>query len=121
MNFISWVSFRDYLANLMVMVFHAARIPLEAQAQQNRHVSFDTLKASFNTNDVDKSFANDVAIFARLKRDVHNITTGIVGVGEAFTLIPASSAYACPSELDFKTSSMMHIHFIICVAHSKLF
>ncbi|XP_026194080.1 uncharacterized protein LOC34622805 [Cyclospora cayetanensis] len=80
LNFISWVSFRAYIADLMSIMYNTAKITLEALSNQSGHVSIETINESFRREEIANSFSNLVTIKPGLKKDVHNITAGLAGI-----------------------------------------
>ena len=66
----------------MVMVYNTAKVSLEAQTHQSHPVSIETFRAAFKEGRMSESFITNVAIKPMLRKDVHNITTGVAGIGE---------------------------------------
>ncbi|CDJ46997.1 hypothetical protein, conserved [Eimeria brunetti] len=78
LNFITWMAFRDYIAELLLMVYNTARLSLEAQIKQSENPSIETLRAAFAEVDLQDSLVANIVVKPRLERDVHNFTSGVV-------------------------------------------
>ncbi|KAL8269892.1 hypothetical protein Esti_006177 [Eimeria stiedai] len=84
--FISWMSFRDAITDLLLMVYNVAKIALQAQVWSTENASLGSLGAAFKEDSYTESFNSNVALKPRLSRDVHNITSGITGLVMFFEL-----------------------------------
>ncbi|KAL8443082.1 hypothetical protein Emag_006109 [Eimeria magna] len=86
LGFISWMSFRDAITDLLLMVYNVAKTALQAQVWGKENISLDTLRAAVKESTSTESFASNVALKPRLSRDVHNITAGVTGLVMFFEL-----------------------------------
>ncbi|KAL8432451.1 hypothetical protein ACSSS7_004632 [Eimeria intestinalis] len=86
LGFISWMSFRDAITDLLLMVYSAAKTALQAQVWGKEDVSLTNLRAAFKEASSTESFTSNVAVKPRLSRDVHNITAGVTGLVTFFEL-----------------------------------
>lgn len=82
---LSWISFRDYVAELMLMVYRTAKVLVETQSEATGDLSPRTLKNALKEDGI-SDFTAAVALRPRLRRDIHNITTGISGIVSFFEL-----------------------------------
>ncbi|CDJ67610.1 hypothetical protein, conserved [Eimeria necatrix] len=86
LNFISWMSLRDHITDLLLMVYNTAKVSLEAQTRQGGHITIETLRAKFGKDSLKQSLAQNILIKPRMQRDVHNITAGVAGIVAFFQL-----------------------------------
>ncbi|KAL8452854.1 hypothetical protein Emed_001152 [Eimeria media] len=86
LGFISWMSFRDAITDLLLMIYNVAKTALQAQVWGKENVSLDSLRAAVKEASSTESFTSSVALKPRLSRDVHNITAGVTGLVMFFEL-----------------------------------
>ncbi|CDI87506.1 hypothetical protein, conserved [Eimeria praecox] len=103
LNFISWIAFRDYIAELLLMVYNTARLSLEAQIKQSENPSIETLRAAFAEVGLQDSLVANIVVKPRLQRDVHNFTSGVAGITTFFMLRKLHQWK--PSSVDARTAS----------------
>ncbi|KAL8424983.1 hypothetical protein Efla_004460 [Eimeria flavescens] len=86
LSFINWMSLKDGIADLLLMIYNAAKLALEAQIYGDSQAPFETLRAAYRDAAVADSLTTNVAIKPKLSRDVHNITSGVAGLAAFFEL-----------------------------------
>lgn len=64
------------------MVYNTARLSLEAQINRSENPSMETLRAAFAAIDLQDSLVANIVVKPRLQRDVHNFTSGVVGISK---------------------------------------
>lgn len=111
----SWFSFRRAIADMLLLIYNAARVVVESQ------MSGVDLRAAFRQENVSETFIKSVLTKPKMRKDVHKLNCGVTGIGKSPSKTPFDHVYTFAYGCQGSAWSLWRLVYVVLHMISVLF